>query len=854
MAATPASMLRIISQGLQDRERLNTPAGNPSVGFYTSVLRRRTRWASRWRRVDFDHAADFGRSATVTIPQLGELITRATLIVELPDIVTPQAGAAAPHWSWTNGIGHAICSNITFSINGQPIDQLDSHLLEVLDEQTGAVEHFDSTNAMIGRNPVDYSDTDTTATDLTLEIVPPFWWNRGPGPQALPIQALAKDQVQITVNFRPIQQCVYTSTRASATFPGAVLPTFAGCPLVDGSNNVVGAMPTAWHLNAFWIIEYVSLEDREAAAFRQADLEIPIEQHVAVAPFDTEGRTRVRIPLNEGGLIRDMTWIAQRRDAADYNAYFLFARDLSGGLWPDAQIPNWDYGDGYIRPGFSDRRADPISTAAMFIRGKSRFDHEGTSFFRSLIPALGCRRTPLIDRYIYRYDFGFWPTGGLAEAMGLPVDEVRGAANWDKLPDKELVLTMNTDSCRLPSWSPTEDPILSFNGDRWTYLLSDMNLDGRTDAFRFRLRGASPSGRGAFVEGVVDLQGLRANPTFRNIVVRTCAGGSAALALQFISGTGFRYEWLAVAGAGGEADTEARSLSGTSLSFVGGNAGNVLTIGQQGNGGPATHANTTGFYDVLYENTQVGTRSFYGFFSPLFRINCGGTIRGWQILSEIYSSSLANYIFITPPSAPQYSYQVDFLNPPPETPIQWHSITMSTIPSGIPIPPGSDILVYHTSLASNREYNSAQDSNGRAVVRIPVYNATVSFGGGGGGRGPSEGVGLPDGAAMTTTEAFVLSSQQVGGAARAARGGDGYYGGGSGCGAGGGGGSYISRYVTQTYSDVVGDSEANTDSLVTITPLRRIVPVNPPMDIRIWLTRINMLRITGGRGALMFTS
>jgi hypothetical protein len=846
MAATPASMLRIVTQGLQDRERLNTPAGNPSVGFYTSVLRRRTRWASRWRRVDFDHGADFGRIATVTIPQLGELITRATLIVELPDIVTPQDGAVTPKWAWTNSIGHAIAESIAFSINGEVIDRIDSRLMEVLDEQRTPVEHFDSTNSMLLRNPSSYSDTETISKNLrnpTLEIIPPFWWNRGPGPQALPIQALAKDQVQLTVNFRPIQQCVFTS----AATP---IPTFAGSTLYDGDGNAVGTMPTNWHFTAYWIIEYVSLEDREAAAFRQADLEIPIEQHVAVPAFDTEGRSRVRIPLHEGGLIRDMTWVCQRPEAAtDYNAYFLFARDLSGGLWPDAQIPNWDYGDGYIRPGFSDRRSDPITSATMFISGRRRFEHEGTSFFRSLIPALGSRRTPLINRYIYRYDFGFWPTGGLAEALDRPVDEVRGAANWDKLPDKELVLTMNTESCTVPSWSPTGDPTLTFTGDRWDFLLSEANLDAREDGFHVRLQGASPNGRGAFVEGIVDLQAVRAIPGFRNIIVRTCANGSAALAAQISDGPGYRYIWLAVAGAGGYADTQMKDVTSGAPKFVGGDAGDAVSIGQQGNAGPQTHQDASGLYDVVFANTQTGTRISYGFFSPTFRASCGGRVDGgWEILTEVWPGGLANYAFM-----PTIGYQANFVNPPPSYVIQWRTVTLGP-PSGSPtsftLSPGEDITLYHTSLLSSRIYKSAVDSTGAAIVRLPLYDVPATFGGGGGGRGPNEGVGLPDGVPMPTTETFVLSAQQTGGSSRAQRGGDGYYGGGSGCAAGGGGGSYVSRYITQVNSGV---ADGPTSQAI-VTPYKLNRPVNPRMNVYIWLTRINMLKVTGGHGALLFSA
>lgn len=85
MASTPASMFHIVTTGLQDLERLNPPKGKPTVQFYRSVFMKRTRWASQWRRVDFDNLADFGRKATVTLPQLGELISRVILVVDLPD-------------------------------------------------------------------------------------------------------------------------------------------------------------------------------------------------------------------------------------------------------------------------------------------------------------------------------------------------------------------------------------------------------------------------------------------------------------------------------------------------------------------------------------------------------------------------------------------------------------------------------------------------------------------------------------------------------------------------------------------------------------------------------------------------
>ena len=432
MSATPATMLQVVASGLQDRERLNTVPGHPSIQHYTFLMRKRTRWASQWRRVEFDNIADFGRTATCTLPIEGELITRATLVVDLPDISgTPTANTFA----WTNAIGHALCVNTQFLINGEVVDEIDSRLLEVLDEQS-PIEHFTTTNTLIGRNPSSYSDLEPRPS--TVAVTPPFWWNRGPGPHALPIRALYKDQIQLRVTFRDFAGSIYTSSRNA---DGSMVAWPASVPSIT---------------DAYWIVEYVSLEDREAAAYR-CDMEIPFEQHVAVPPQPTNGNELVRIRLDETGLVRDLTWVAQRVEATEYNAYFLFTRDLcaptdpSGSIWwPNAvgvSETAFNYGRGRIIPAFA-TAADPILQAKMTIRGLMRFEHEA-ALFRSLLPALNCARTPLVDRFIYRYDFGYWPTGGLTDALDAPV-EIRGCANWDVLPTKELLLQMNV-ACAGPA-------------------------------------------------------------------------------------------------------------------------------------------------------------------------------------------------------------------------------------------------------------------------------------------------------------------------------------------------------------------------------------------------------------------
>lgn len=720
MSATPISMLKVVTTGLQDFERLNAPRGSPSVKNYTYGIRRRTRWASQWRRVDFDTRADFGRKASVTIPQAGELLTRAVLVVVLPDLETPQVGATRPKWYWTNSVGHALCSSVSMSISDVVVDTLDSRLMSAIDENEHPVEHFVTTNDLLMRDPSSYPNLKFQKANTTLELVFPFWWNRGIGPQALPIQALTKESVEITCQFRTVQQLIYTEARG-----GTGLPTMAGSKLYNEEDVEVGTMPTEWNFKeAYWIMEFVSLEEREAAAFRVADLQIPIEQHVALPVMPTEGAKNVRMRVEASGLVRDIRWVAQRVEAPIYNAYFLYSYDLSatdnqGGRqaiwWPNAEIPSWDYGDGYIRPAFCDRRSDPIAAAALWYRGKERFNHEGPSMFRSLIPAMGSRRTPLVDRYIYRYDFGLWPTGGLAETLFYSRDEVRGAANWDKLPGRELLLTMNQPECTVERWEPDPGaPSLSWSAPiSGVWIQLDDEYPVSPAGFTVMLKGAGGdvNGGGAIVSGLVDVQQIQRLAGYQGLYVRCVPGGSAALVVKQGIGLDTKYTIIAVAGAGGKGTSALR----------GGHAGSAVAVG--------------------------------------FR--------------------------------------------------------------------GGD--------------------------QVQTHDAGSVTGGAGGGRLAERdvGLGVVNGIQMPTNSTTFMTSFTSTGGTGAYAGGDGELGGGGGNAAGGGGGSYVSPYITRVHTLPGSVSSTANVSEVTVVPHRR-VDVKPKFTIHAWITRYNMLRVYGGRAALLF--
>ena len=909
MSSTPASMLQVVASGLQDIERLNSPRGKPSVDFYKSVMHRRTRWASQWVRVDFDNLADFGKTAIVTLPIRGELITRATLVVDLPDIQTAQVAACnsnynnliGPTWAWTNGIGHALCSDVQMLIGDQIIDQFDSQHLEVIDEQRRPVEHFDSTNTLIARDPSSYSDrqmfNNTSGTvdptvpqtnPQTVEIVFPFWWNRGPGPQALPIQALWKDKVQLKVTFRPVQQCVYTSTRIDprnsqtplSTNQGTgPMPNIAGCgfffqdpsgsPIYNAASTDVLAskglknpflgsvgppsqtMPTEYHFSdAYWIVEYVSLEDREASAYRMADMEIPIEQHMPLPVQQTGGASDIRIRIGQSGLVRDLTWVAQRVEAPTYNAYFLFSRDL-GPLakpgpvnpppspcdipwWPNAQIPNWDFGNGYIVPAFADRRSDPIKAARLTYNTNERFDHEGPSIFRSLIPSLGSKRAPLIDRYIYSYDFGFWPTGGLAEALYLDEDQIRGCANWDKLPKRELLLTMNQDDCSTRAWAVDLSQIEMEIDSGHLIQIDPVELSQTTEGLWFILFGAQPdndynNGFGATVEGVIDIAQIRRQAGYIGLWARTVVNGSAALLLE----TSTRFTCIAVAGGGGYG--QATLGRGGDAGWQGGNQKETTADVNVGTGGTVIYSNIYG-NPITSQEISYATSNDITISSPV------ATNLSVHSVNLAFSIETVGQRFTIELTVQGVTFELD----PPDTSkvaaLQNYTLSPNQY---ISISPHDSIIISITS--HNNFTTQYTNADGFLATRVtleigpsPTPISATIYGGGS--------TILSD----WTDPSFINLLKSTGGTTYGFHGGDGYYGGDSGIECGGGGASYVSPLMTQTNTYTNSFIVGKATSSITLIPLKSVPIQQPNFNIHSWITRYNRLRINSGRGALMF--
>lgn len=485
--SSPATLLSIVCYGVQD-SKLFVPKGQPDIRHFVKVNRKITRWAAQWVRVDFDGQPAFGQKATCSIPKKGELLSQVTLVATMPDIWTTQQQAQAactpgtflgPSFGWTNSLGHALINSVQLDIGGVNVDNMDGRFLELFDELYESNESLRAKNQMIKRIPYGFNSSSLgqTPTPTQVQVPLPFWFSRGAYCNALPLDALAADVVQISVTFRNLNGLHFTESKIAASNspdPFTNILTLQDAVFYKAnpsSNKVIKYVSPQYptgisgeiipgikfgNLNltdAYLLCEFISLEENEAVAFRSAQLDYRVEQHYIVPPQSSNRGQNVRVRLPYSNPVKDIIWVCQRPDVSLYNAWFLFTRELRAATtnptdwwkipwWPDAIQTSTDV----TLPAFRHAYSEPILGAKISFSNIVRMNHQSSpSFFRNILPLLHYRKAPLYNRYIYVYPFGLAPGASDDTSLG---DKVypRGASNWEKLPKQELELTMKPDS------------------------------------------------------------------------------------------------------------------------------------------------------------------------------------------------------------------------------------------------------------------------------------------------------------------------------------------------------------------------------------------------------------------------
>ena len=482
-----ASLLKVISSGIQD-ERLTFK--QTLYPFY-KVWIKAGRFTTQWSRLDFENPPTFGNTAFLRLLRKGHLITRLYLVASMPDIYSSQRQAQIagglphvyPQFGWTNSLGHALVEQLTLDIAAARVETIDSRLLEIMDEYNTPLEKIPIVNELIKRKDHGFTETSfgwppnnlggsvpawAQQPYQEMVVVPlPFWFTRGDPGCALPIDAIPMDEIRVGISFRGIDGLYFTNTQLqnnSSMDDGTSLwplrnsnfylqnpVTTPNQPPISDINGPI-TMPLALQLGDCYVMaEYIYLDQNEANRFRLADLQVPVVQHYAMNPYDSEGLPNARIRLDIPNPTRDIFFMCNPVRAPSYNAFFLATRDMTGNvntLPNDSQYPWWPDAIGiyaqapalFIRPGFALSNSEPVSGYEIDYQGSLvRFRTEGPALFRSIVPAYEQRKTPWVNRYYYNFPLGI-------QNGYTPFSKTQGEANLDKINNRDLVLQFRTRS------------------------------------------------------------------------------------------------------------------------------------------------------------------------------------------------------------------------------------------------------------------------------------------------------------------------------------------------------------------------------------------------------------------------
>ena len=431
-----AGLIQLVAYGAQDVYL----TGTPQITFFKVAYRRHTNFAMEAIEQTFTGVPDFGKKVTATVARNGDLITRAYLQVQLPEVEANLPGNMPVHpvradfasdalyatalttyqtalqtwhnsapvanagFSWIREIGHFLIKQVDIDIGGQRIDRHYGEWLSIWSSLTIPEGKRAGYDAMIGNvtalagtmktgpinNTVHAANSYTKKTPkYTLYIPLMFWFNRHPG-LALPLIALQYHDVKINIEFRSLNECIRGSYKGSA-------PELGDTTL---------------------FMDYIYLDTDERRRFALAQHEYLIEQLQFTGDESISGgSSKIKMSFNHP--VKELVWVAQSSVVTDVTPSL-------GNAMVGNNVLDWS--------NFTNRYAvgsNPILYTKLQLNGHDRFSERQGSYFNLVQP--------------YQHHTNIPPPGINIYSFALNPEEHQpsGTLNFSRIDNATLMLTVD---------------------------------------------------------------------------------------------------------------------------------------------------------------------------------------------------------------------------------------------------------------------------------------------------------------------------------------------------------------------------------------------------------------------------
>jgi hypothetical protein len=286
-----AGRLRLAATGVQD-EWLT---GEPQFSYFLMNFKRHTKFAFDFVESQFDGEVNFGKDISCRIPgDKGDLIRNMTLKITLTDPKPDDGGEN--DMVWTPSVITHLIEYADLVIGGQPIQRLTGEYIYIHQQLHNTDDDIEQTLYFLNGhgNYLSYADRYTYFLDL------PFYFYRNSS-LAIPTCALTKQQVEVRIKLRPLNELVRNIGASDA----------------EGISDVTASI-VKFSLDTEFA--YVTPEERGYLMSRPLDYVIT---QVQLAKFKMKaGETKKSVMLNFQHPVKEMFFLSQNIATGNVPHYY----------------------------------------------------------------------------------------------------------------------------------------------------------------------------------------------------------------------------------------------------------------------------------------------------------------------------------------------------------------------------------------------------------------------------------------------------------------------------------------------------------------------------------------------------
>ena len=472
-----AGLLELVAHGIQDIYLI----GNPQITFFKTVYKRHTNFSMEAYQLSYDAKPQYGQKTTFSITRYADLVYTMILEVDLPQLQAQYTfdstynGGSTPEVfskgcgsiSWVNNTGFALINFLDLTIGKQLIDRHYGEWMEIWTELSQSESKKRGLDLMLNRN----AELEIKPGPMTLYIPMQFWFCRNIG-LALPLVALQYHNIELEVNFRPLNQLYtfgannyYTATSNGTNILSVYRP-FAQTPIITsasraylivfpngsqyfidplelinsggGQTGLVGApylltmtqiVPAGFSNVSVYIkpngildttfntdivdlrlyVDYIYLDTIEQREFANAKHRYLIEQVQYSGSQSIPAFSNTeRFKLNFNLPVKELFWVNQLDAIYITNDLFNYSYTVNPVITQD----------------------NIITSAIIYINGIERFSVRTGDYYRLIQPYQKHTRSP--NNFVYIYAFSLKPEE----------HQPSGCSNFSKIDTKELFLNI----------------------------------------------------------------------------------------------------------------------------------------------------------------------------------------------------------------------------------------------------------------------------------------------------------------------------------------------------------------------------------------------------------------------------